>query len=806
MNMEEALVIRMPVVALRGLVVFPDMRLHFEVGRSKSVAALKAGMADDQKVFLVAQKNIIDEDPGKNDLFSVGVVVSVKQMLKLQGGDNVRVGVEGLYRARLLELEENGPFLRATVRRCREPKIPPDKAEYAQALVRQTKDAFNEYAELVPQLPPELVLSIIARKEPGELADYIAGNIILDPFDKQRILEMVNPLKRLEQLCVLLEKESRLLELENGIRENVQQQIDRNQREYYLRQQLKAITDELKEGTDQEGDPEGFRDKIEKAGLGEEEKKKLLRECDRLERLSPQSPEYSVVRTYLETCLSLPWNKFSKDKLDLKKAEKILNEDHYGLEKVKQRILELLAVRSLAPEIKGQIICLAGPPGVGKTSVAKSIARAMGRKYVRISLSGIHDEAEIRGHRKTYIGSMPGRIIAAMQQAGVSNPLMLLDEVDKLSRDYNGDPSSALLEVLDPEQNFSFRDHYIEIPFDLSKVLFITTANRSENIPEPLLDRMEVIELGSYTHQEKFFIAKRHLIPKQLKRHGLRASQVKISDDALHLIIDGYTREAGVRKLEQQIAALLRKAAVKITNGESRVSYPAGELENALGPVKYKIEKPELLPEPGIVNGLAWTNAGGEMLQTEVCVLEGSGKLELTGSLGEVMKESARAAVSFVRSRAKQLKIDREFYKTKDIHIHFPEGAVPKDGPSAGITIAIALVSALTGVPARSDTAMTGEITLRGRVLPIGGLKEKTMAAYRMGIKTVIIPAENVPDIKEIDAAVTGALEFVPVSSVDEAFPRVFGADVIDACPAEKTPPPMQDAFTGKGAENIIAQ
>ena len=771
----------MPIVALRGLVIFPDMRLHFDVGRRKSVAALKAAMAGNQEVFLVAQRDIIDDDPDIKALYKIGVVAKVKQVLKLQGSDNVRVAVEGIYRAKIVGDVEEKPYLHGNVKRCADVKIKVADTEYTQALVRHAKDIFNDYSAAAPQLPPDLILAVIAEKRPGELADFIAGNIMLDYADRQAILDNLNPIKRLEMFCVLLERESKLLKLEEDIHTHVQEQIDQNQREYYLREQLKAISGELNDGGAPESDLLTYREQIKKLLLDKASNEKLMRECDRLERISPQSPESGVIRNYLETCLSLPWNKLTKDKLDLVNARKVLDKDHYGLEKVKDRIIEMLAVRKLSPDIKGQIICLVGPPGVGKTSVARSVARAMGRKYFRISLGGVHDEAEIRGHRKTYIGSMPGRIINAMQQVGTSNPLILLDEVDKLSSSYNGDPSSALLEVLDPEQNFSFRDHYIELPFDLSRVLFITTANMQDTIPAPLLDRMEIIELGSYTHEEKFNIAKKHLVPKQAKRHGLSGKTFRISDDALHLLIDGYTKEAGVRKLEQKIATIFRKAAVKVANGEKKVAFAADDLDELLGARRYKNEKPEEMIEPGLVNGLAWTSVGGETLQIEVAVLDGTGKLELTGSLGEVMKESAKAALSFIRARASGLHVDKNFYKEKDIHIHVPEGAVPKDGPSAGVTIATALVSALTGIPARGDVAMTGEITLRGRVLPIGGLKEKAMAAYRAGIKKVLIPQENLPDLREVEQVVKDGVEFVPVSSIDEVFTHalVRGLDTI---------------------------
>ncbi len=804
MNQNNDLIRPLPIVALRGLVVFPGMSLHFDVARSKSVAALNAAMESDREVFFVTQKEFIDDDPKPEDIYKVGVVAVVKHMLRLQGNQNIRVTIEGLYRAKLVKTHSEKPYLYGDVKRAPVMRVKKTDSDYARALVRKAKDIFNNYAEASSQLPPELIAAVMAEKQPGELADFIASNIMLDYADRQNILEILNPIKRLEALSILLENESEILKIEEDIHSQVQEQIDRNQREYYLREQLKAISGELNEGATPESEIVLYREQIEKLGLDEQSQTKLMRECDRLERVSPQSPESGVIRNYLETVLSLPWTKESKDKLDLIKSRKVLDDDHYGLEKVKDRIIELLAVRKLAPDIKGQIICLVGPPGVGKTSVARSIARAMGRKYVRISLGGIHDESEIRGHRKTYIGSMPGRIINAMQQAGTRNPLILLDEVDKLGVSYNGDPSSALLEVLDPEQNFSFRDHYIELPFDLSHVLFITTANMRDTIPEPLLDRMEIIELGSYTHEEKFNIAKKHLVPKQAKRHGLSGKSFRLSDDALHLMIEGYTKEAGVRKLEQQITAVLRKAAVRVANGEKRISFQAKDLEAALGARKYKTEKPEEMVTPGLVNGLAWTSVGGEMMQIEVAVLEGSGKLELTGSLGDVMKESAKAALSYVRFRSDMLGINKLFYKEKDIHIHVPEGAVPKDGPSAGITIATALVSALTGISARADVAMTGEITLRGRVMPIGGLKEKAMAAYRAGIKTVIIPEENVPDLREVDEAVKAKVSFKPVNNVDDVFATAMSGSFDRLPPEDEADRPVIKSVSNP--QSIITQ
>lgn len=764
----ESAAMLLPTVALRGLVVFPEMQVHFDVGREKSVAALKAALAGDKRVFLTAQKNISVDDPDFGDLYKIGVVANVVRVTKLPGEDGaLRVFVRGDYRARLNGIVSAEPHLVGAIRACAVRECDKDD-EYAQALVRSAKGIFESYAQNASQLSPDVILAVLACNDPGKLADFIAGNIALEYEDRQRVLNELHPIKRLETLCVLLLRESRMLEYEDEIHEKVQKQMDDNQREYYLREQMKVISSELNNGVSPEEEVQEFRDKIAELPIDDASKEKLLRECDRLERYTVQSPEAAVSRNYLETCINLPWSKYTKDNLNLTHAEKVLEADHYGLKKVKERILEFMAVRALTDSVGGQIICLVGPPGVGKTSVAKSIARAMGRKYVRISLGGVHDEAEIRGHRKTYIGSMPGRIISAIKQADSANPLILLDEVDKLGSDYKGDPSSALLEVLDSEQNFSFRDNYLEIPFDLSKVMFITTANVASDIPAPLYDRMEVIELGSYTAEEKFHIAKKHLIPKQLKKHGLTAKQLRFTDGAIRTVIDGYTREAGVRRLEQQIASVCRKAAKSVAQGEEKITVKENSLAELLGNPKFKNEGLRDTDEVGVVNGLAWTSVGGELLEVEAAVLEGTGKLELTGSLGDVMKESAQAAVSYIRSRAELLGIDSSFYKNKDIHIHCPEGAVPKDGPSAGVTMTTALVSALKGVPVRRDVAMTGEVTLRGRVLPIGGLKEKSMAAYIRGIKTVIIPKANVPDLDEVDEAVKNAVEFVPVTNVDE--------------------------------------
>ena len=761
----------MPTVALRGLVVFPGMGITFDVGRTRSLQAIKAAMADDQQIFLVAQKDVRDDEPDFDKLYKIGTIAKISHILRLPNSDTVRVSVDGISRATMVDMLQCEPYLITDVKIRREISVKSDDKDYATALVRQTKDYFEDYAEVVPQMPTEIILDVLEKNDPGELADYIGSNIMLEYKKRQQILNEFNPLKRLEKVCCLLANEGDLMKLENEINQKVQENIDKGQREYYLHEQMKIISEELNDGLSPQAECDEFREKIIALGLGEKSEKKLLKECARLEKMSSTSPEATVIRVYLETCLELPWHKYSTDKLDLAHARKVLDRDHYGLDKVKERIIEALAVRSLSDGCYGQTLCLVGPPGVGKTSIAKSIATAMGRSFARISLGGTSDEAEIRGHRKTYIGAMPGRIINAVKQAGTQNPIILLDEIDKLGSDYKGDPSSALLEALDGEQNSTFVDRYIELEFDLSKVMFITTANDASTIPAPLLDRMEIIELPGYTNEEKFNIAKKHLIPKQAKLHGLNGRTFKINDKALYALIDGYTREAGVRKLEQKIAALCRKAAAEIVGGESKsLTVKEASLEKLLGPKKYLPLSVDKEAEIGVVNGLAWTSVGGEMLQVEAAVFDGTGKVELTGSLGDVMKESAMAAVSFIRSKADKYGVNHNFYKEKDIHIHVPEGAVPKDGPSAGVTMATALLSALTNTPVNQFVAMTGEISLRGRVLPIGGLREKTMAAYRMGIKTVIIPQKNVPDLSEIDEKVRAALKFVPVTELDEVF------------------------------------
>ncbi len=757
----------LPALAMRGIVMLPGTVMHFDVGRAKSIEALNVAVSGSKTIFLVAQNDLSVEEPGENDLYKVGVVVKIKQLLKTQE-NTVRVLVEGLYRAKVVRFTSFEGYIECEVKQM--PYRGSRKsAEEIEAVMRTIKSIFDEYAEIVPKLAEELVASILTEDEPQKLFDIIVQNIMLRFEDKQRLLEKSDLYGRLRLLAEILEKETNILTIERDIFEQVKENMDKNQRDYYLREQLRVISEELGDGENVQEEAEEFADAIDRIkNLPDDSREKLLKECERLYKMPPNSHEASVIRNYLDLAISLPWDEKTEDNLNIAAISKRLDRDHYGLEKVKERILESLAVRKLAPDIKGQIICLEGPPGVGKTSVARSIAEALGRKFVRISLGGIRDESEIRGHRKTYIGAMPGRIISGMKQAKSHNPLILLDEIDKMGADYKGDPSAAMLEMLDSEQNVAFYDHYLEIPFDLSEVLFITTANTLDTIPGPLLDRMEVISLPSYTREEKFQIAKRHLVKKQMEKHGLTPVSFRLSDGALYELVDSYTREAGVRKLEREIASLCRKGAKKLASDEAeRVTVTPKNLESFLGPKKYYPDLMETRDMVGLVTGLAWTSVGGEVLPIEVSVLDGTGKVELTGNLGDVMKESARIAVSYVRSVAKEYGIPSDFYKTKDIHIHAPEGAVPKDGPSAGIALTTALISALSGIPVRHDVAMTGEITLRGRVLPIGGLREKTMAAYRYGVKTVIIPKRNEPDLFEVDRVVKEAVEFVTADHVE---------------------------------------
>ena len=753
-------------VAMRGLVAFPKMVMHFDVSREKSVAAVERSLKSGGKLFLVAQHEAFVDSPKASDLYKVGVVAEIKQVLKLP--DNImKVLVEGVYKANLIKLIDDGNALKAVVKRT--PTY--SRAEYdeveAEALMRSVKDIFERYASYFPKMPKELLTSVMTQDSPTKLFETVTFNCNLNYRDKQTLLEETNVINKLSVLYACLSSEVEILELENLISEQTKNSIDKGQREYYLREQMKIIQEQL--GEDETEEAYAYINDIMDLKIDDKSKEKLLKEADKLTKLPPSSQEAFVIKNYLDTVLDLPWGKYTKAKMSLDKAEAVLEKDHYGLKKVKERILEFLAVHMLNPEIKGQIICLAGPPGIGKTSIAKSIAKAMGRKYARVSLGGVRDEADIRGHRKTYVGAMPGRIITALTQAGSANPLILFDEIDKLCSDIKGDPSSAMLEVLDSEQNNAFRDHFIEVPFDLSKAVFITTANNVSNIPAPLLDRMEVIELPSYTAEEKFHIAKNHLIPKQLKEHGLKASQLRIDDKAVNDVIQFYTKEAGVRTLERTIASLCRKAAKKIASGEAkRILIRSSDLNEYLGIKKYLEDISSKKNQVGVVNGLAWTSVGGVLMPLEVIVLKGTGKTEVTGSLGDVMMESSKIAVSYVRSIADKYNINPDFYKENDIHIHAPEGAVPKDGPSAGVTMTTALVSALSGLPVRADIAMTGEITLHGKVLPIGGLREKTMAAYKAGKKTVIIPIANKPDLEEVDDAVKNAVEFVFAETLDD--------------------------------------
>lgn len=759
-------IFNLPVLPLRGLVVFPKTLLHFDVGRKKSQNAISLAMTNDQKIFLTAQKNPSVKEPEGSDLYSMGVVCRIVQVIK-QTDNTTRIIVEGLYRASAGEFYNDKNCLFAQVRAYFENAEPETSRDIA--LMRQLKSVFQEYASLTPNLASDVLFRVATCNEGGELADFIAGNILPDYENKQLLLDTLDKTERMETLLDLMHQEVYILQIEEQIEEKAKDRIDKTQREYFLREQKYIIESELGENDSPSSESEQFVEKIKALNLPEESEQALLKECRKLSKMPFGSQEASVIHTYLDTVLDLPWNKSTKDKLNLKQIKSKLDKNHYGLKDVKERIIEQLAVRKLNESIKGQIICLVGPPGVGKTSIAQSVASAMGRKSARIALGGVHDEAEIRGHRKTYIGSMPGRIINAIKTAGTNNPLLILDEIDKLGSDYKGDPSSALLEVLDSEQNNKFVDHYIDIPFDLSNVFFITTANDSSTIPAPLYDRMEIIEIGSYTAEEKLNIAKKHLIPKQIKLNGLDNKTVRFSQSAINTIIEGYTREAGVRRLEQEIAKAIRKFAVKFVNGEEEsIRFTDKNIGEYLGVKKVKPDELSKNDEIGVVNGLAWTAVGGTLLPIEVAVMPGDGKLTLTGSLGDVMQESAKAAITCIRSHSDVLGIDKDFYKTKDIHLHAPEGAVPKDGPSAGITMATAIYSALSMRPVRRDIAMTGEITLRGKILAIGGLKEKSMAAYKAGVKTVFIPNDNAPDLDEIDSVVKENVTFVPVKSFTE--------------------------------------
>lgn len=748
--------------------MFPDLMLHFDIGRKKSILAVKEAMNSNQLIFLVAQKKVKDDDPSQTQIYEFGVLARIKQIIS-QNGDSMKVLVEGRYRAEVVKYVDDGKFLKAFI--VKKEDIKYSKNAISEALIRKAEDLFSEYLSISPKKPIDLILNLESYEEVGKVSDYISSNIILDPKDKQTLLEELDTIQRIKKLIVFLSHENEVINYENELALKIKSSIDKNQKEYILREQIKILSQELSDSSDPVTESEEYKKKLKKLKLPQDTYDKLKRECENFSKVPSGSSEANIIRTYLDTCFSLPWNKSSKDIIDVAETKKILNKGHFGLKDVKNRILEFLSVKKLAPDIKGQIICLVGPPGVGKTTIVKSLAEAMGKKYIRISLGGINDESEIRGHRKTYIGAMPGRIITSIKQAGTNNPLILLDEIDKISEDYHGDPASALLEVLDPEQNCEFYDRYIEVPFDLSNVLFIATANDKESIPVPLYDRMEIIDLCSYTYEEKFHIAKEHLIPKQLKRHGLTKKTFSISDECINLLIRGYTKEAGVRELERSIAKVMRKSAKKIVeDGEKSVKVELSILKEFLGPVKYKNKKIDDGESVGVVQGLAWTSVGGELLPIEVLPMKGKGDIQITGSLGDVMRESAQLAISYIRSNYLKLGVKRDFYKNMDIHIHAPEGAIPKDGPSAGVTIATALLSSLNNISVNSDIAMTGEITLKGRVLPIGGLKEKVMAAYINGIKTVIIPAENEGDINKIDDVVRKSVNFVKADNLNTVF------------------------------------
>lgn len=768
----ENLFLELPIIPLRGIVVFPKMVLHFDVGRKKSIKALQKAMDDDQKVFLVCQKDASVDEPNIDDMYDVGVICTIRQMMRIPGSENMRVVVEGDERATLYSFTSVKPYIGGLVEIAGDNnsnlEISDDEDKAYQRIIKRE---FERYASLMPKISNEVIAKVISIKNSGELADFVCSNTFLDYYEKQDVLSALDPSERICQLVVYLKKENNALEIESEIQEKVQNEIDKSQREYYLREEMKVISEALGESDNPLEEAEEYKSKVSALKCSDDIKEKLLKECDKLAKMPSGSHEGTVERNYLDKCLEIPFGKYTKDSINLEKSRKILDKEHYGLDKVKERIVDSLAVYKRNPEFNGQILCLAGPPGVGKTSIVKSLAKSMGRKYVRIALGGIHDEAEIRGHRRTYIGSMPGRIVEAVIKSGVMNPIILLDEIDKVGNDFKGNPSSALLEALDPEQNNSFADHYIEFPLDLSRVLFITTANDVSAIAGPLYDRMEVIELNSYTALEKFYIAKKHLVKKEMIKHSLTSKEFKISDDTINILIENYTREAGVRTLEKQIATLCRKATVSLESGAKSFKVTDKNIEEYLGKKKFSDDLVSKEDQVGTVNGLAWTSVGGTMLPIEVSVLNGTGKIELTGNLGDVMKESAKTAVSYIRSKASEYGIDEDFYKNKDIHIHAPEAAVPKDGPSAGLAITTAIVSELTGIAIKSNVAMTGEISLKGKALAIGGLKEKSMAAYKAGCDTVIIPQDNKKDLDEISDEVKQVIDFISVKNFDEVLP-----------------------------------
>ena len=767
-------ILHLPAIALRGLVVFPNNLLHFEVGRDKSIAAVEWAVRNKSEVFLIAQKDMKAEDPKAEEMYQYGVVAEIKQVMRVSD-DLVRILVEGKFRAKRTELDTEGSFLLASVRPAPVRPIKAEEETEAEALLRNVKTSFDAVLSMNPRISKDVVFAVTSNNDPAFLCEYIPANLLFRFEDKQAVMEESTLIGRLRLLVERLHRERRMLEIDKEIAQKVDEAMDKNQRDYYLHEQMHMISQELGEDDDTTAEAEEYRRRIQELHLDEEREKKLLKEVDRLAKMQSSNQEGTVIRTYLDTCLDLPWNSFTEDDLDIAKAQRILDRDHYGLKKVKDRILEVLAVRKLAPDVRGQIICLVGPPGVGKTSIARSIAESLNRKYVRISLGGVRDEAEIRGHRRTYVGAMPGRIVNGLRSAGVKNPLMLLDEIDKMSSDYKGDTASALLEVLDAEQNKKFRDHYVEIPIDLSEVLFIATANSVQDIPRPLLDRMELIEVTSYTENEKLHIAKEHLLAKQMERNGIRPEQLAITDKAMAKIISGYTREAGVRNLERKLGEICRKAARPLYEGEKeKIKVTEQNLEKFLGKEKYSFDKKNDTDEVGIVRGLAWTSVGGDTLEIEVNIMPGKGEFQLTGQLGDVMKESAQAGISYIRSVSEEYHIPKKFFQENDIHIHIPEGAVPKDGPSAGITMATAMLSAITKTPVRADVAMTGEITLRGRVLPIGGLKEKTLAAKNAGIKTICVPKKNEKDIDEISPEIKKGLKIVFVEQMKDVLDVAF--------------------------------
>ena len=755
-----------PAIPLRGLVVYPGMTLHFDVGRKKSIKALNTAMENDQLIFLVAQTDPSIDDPTGDDVFGVGVVCEVRQMMKIPNSTNYRVIVKGIQRATLIDMFLDNGYFSATIENAH--IIKADYNEQNEAYVRLLKKEYEEYALMFKKISNDVVTTIIETESVGELCNIVCENSFFSYKDKQSILEEFDETECIKKLLLLIKKEITTLHLEAEIQEKLQKEVDKNQREYYLREEMKVISDELGEGENPAEEADEYRNKISSLKCDDKIKDKLYKECDKLMKMPSGSHEGTVIRTYLDKCLQIPFGKYSKDRINLKQSRSILDKDHFGLDDVKDRITEALAVLKRSSELAGQIICLAGPPGVGKTSIVKSLAKSMNREYVRIALGGVHDEAEIRGHRRTYIGAMAGRITEAIISAKTMNPIILLDEIDKVGSDYKGDPASALLEALDPEQNSTFNDHYIDFPLDLSKVLFITTANDTSLISAPLYDRMEIIELSSYSPDEKFNIAKKHLVKKEILKHGLTPAQLKISDSALHKIIKSYTREAGVRGLEKQIATLCRKACMELESGKQCLRINEKNLSKYLGTEKYDEDIIPSSNQIGVVNGLAWTQVGGTMLPIEVSALNGTGKIELTGNLGDVMKESAKIAVSFIRSQADKYFLDSDFYKMKDIHIHAPEGAIPKDGPSAGLAITTAILSELSGIPIKHNVAMTGEISLKGNALAIGGLKEKSMAAYKAGCDTIIIPKDNLKDLTKISDEVKNNVNFVSVSSFDE--------------------------------------